>query len=94
MQVGTKGECDGTAASWSAGQPLNSKSTHLIVTCQGYEREEEGEGEESQGERWHNKQKKCSSFGTRLSDPFRELASVCVCYLHFMHSLTPITPYG
>lgn len=39
------GECDGAAASWSAGQPLNSKSTHLIVTCQGYEagtREEEG----------------------------------------------------
>ena len=29
--------CDGTAASWSPGQLLNSKSTHLITTCQGCE---------------------------------------------------------
>lgn len=38
-----EGGCDGMAASWSPGQLLNSKSTHLIMTCQGCEwRESEG----------------------------------------------------
>lgn len=42
--------------------------------------ERESEGRESWGERWHNSQKKkSSSFGTRLSDLFRELVSMCVC---------------
>lgn len=42
--------------------------------------ERESEGRESWGERWHNSQKKkSSSFGTRLSDLFQELVSMCVC---------------
>lgn len=32
-----EGGCDGMAASWSPGQPLNSESTLLIMTCQGCE---------------------------------------------------------
>lgn len=32
-----EGGCDGMAASWSPGHSLNSKSTHLIMTCQGCE---------------------------------------------------------
>lgn len=37
MQVGGEGGCDGMAACWSPGQQLNSKSTLLIMTCQGCE---------------------------------------------------------
>lgn len=86
MQVGRRGIW--TAASWISGQPLNSKSTHLIMTCQGCEwRESEGRTMAQQSERiliiWHQIERSASGPGEH------------VCYLPF-HALsrTHHAPWG
>lgn len=90
-EVGWRG-CDGATAPRIPGQLLNSKSTHLIMTCQGCEEREEREQERRERKTaqhcekllivWHQIEGSISGTGERIQ------ACVCVCTCVFVASIS------